>query len=411
MRRLGVLAACLVVVSSGAASASRTAVGGTPLPFSTGVSWLAVDPVGHHVFVSGGVGTSSIAVLDFAGNIVKTITGESGASGLVVNTANHTLYAALQDTGQIAEIDTTTLTETARFSTGTDTDPYDVVIAAGKLWVSGFDTMSVNLDGTGLAKSYTVGGLFMAASRDGNLLATSGPGGSPAGVNVFDVATATPMWLNSARGPNNSANGHDVAFDASGQNVLFASGYPYFLQSLATVDLSPNGEYPLGPYPTAVAVSPNGAYVAGGRANAMPDVALFRTGRQTPIHTWSVPTTGGVGLSNNGLAFSPDGSRLFAVANGDFFSLVNPAGPDTRVSITSAPAKETAKTSASFGFSSPSGAVTFRCRLDAGASKSCTSPASYSGLAVGLHTFQVRALKGSVVVGSTGRTWLVETHS
>jgi len=408
MRRLGVLAACLVAVSSGAASASQTTVAATALPFTGNSSWIVVDPVGQHVFVSGGHGNSSVVVLDFAGNIVKTITGEGGASGMVVNTANHTLYVALYDTGEIAEINTTTLTETARFSTGSDTDPYSLVIAGGKLWASGVDNMSVNLDGTGLAKTYTVGGLDLAASRDGNLIASTGPGVSPSGVNLFDVATATPLWLKSARGPNGSANGQDVAFDASGQNVLFASGYPYFLQALATTDLSPNGEYPLGPYPNAVAVSPNGAYVAGGRYAFTQDVTLFRSGSDTPIQSWSVPASGDSGLSYHALAFSPDGTKLFAVADDQFFVLSNPAGADTPVSITSAPTSTSLDTSASLGFSSPNNSVTFQCSLDGAPSQACTSPASYTALADGLHTFQVQALSNGVVVGSTGRSWMVE---
>jgi len=405
VRRFAVLAACLAAIVSGPTSPSRAAVAGTPLPFGTGTPWLAVDPVGQHVFVSGGSGNSSIAVLDFAGNLVKTITGESGASGMVINRANHTLYVALQSAGQIAEIDTTTLTETTRFSTGSDTDPYDLVIAAGKLWVNGNDTMSVNLDGTGLTKA-TVGGILMAASRDGNLLAFADSGYSPVSASVYDVATIPPRRVSRVRAPNNGANGLDIAFDASGQNVLLVSGAPYFVQSLDTRTLSPSGRYTTGAYPNAATTSPNGAYVAGGRYSDKPDVFIFRTGDATVILRWSTPR--GLGLSTHGLAFSPDGAKLFVVAGSKFFVLSNPAGPDTPVSVTSAPPTATLETSASLGFSSPDTSVTFRCSRDGAPSQACTSPVHYSALAVGLHTFQVQAMKSGVVVGSAGRTWLVE---
>jgi hypothetical protein len=415
VRRLAVLAACLVVVLSGATSISRasTAVSGTSLPFTSGSSWLAVDPVNHHVFVSGGAGNTSVVVLDFDGNIVKTITGESGASGLAINTATHTLYVALHDVGQLALIDTNTLTETSRVSTGSDTDPFELAIAGGKLWITGDDTMTANLDGTGLTKSTTWGSLLIAASRDGNLLAGANSGYSPASASVVDVATATPTPVSSAWNPGGDAsNGQDISFDASGQNVLFASGAPYYVQSLGTQNLMHNGQYTTGAYPSDVAVSPNGGYVAGGTSNPYdPDVLIFRTGDETAIQSWNLQASGGYPfnwLSPHALAFSPDGSRLFAVASGQFFVLTNPDGADTPIWMTSAPASTTLATTASLAFSSPDSSVTFKCSLDGAIASACTSPVNYTALASGLHTFQVQAIKGGEIVGSTGRSWLIE---
>jgi len=63
--------------------------------------------------------------------------------------------------------------------------------------------------------------------------------------------------------------------------------------------------------------------------------------------------------------------------------------PDT--SITSGPPELTDSPSASFGFLSTQAGSSFACRLDAGAWQACSSPASYSGLADGSHTFGVRA--------------------
>lgn len=63
--------------------------------------------------------------------------------------------------------------------------------------------------------------------------------------------------------------------------------------------------------------------------------------------------------------------------------------PDT--TITADPGASTSSTSATFAFTSNEGTVTYECSLDGGAFSACTSPASYSSLAVGAHTFAVRA--------------------
>ena len=68
--------------------------------------------------------------------------------------------------------------------------------------------------------------------------------------------------------------------------------------------------------------------------------------------------------------------------------------PDTTIS--SGPASTTTSTSASFSFSgtddtSAAGALTFECAIDGGPYGACSSIKTYSGLAVGAHSFAVRA--------------------
>src|SRR5437764_7169097 len=113
-----ILALTVLLLCSAGTARANTA---TQLPFSNqNGAWLTVDAAGGHVFVSGGPGTSSIVVLDYAGAIVNTITGEGGASQMALDPATHTLYVGLHDATAISEINTQTLTETRRFST----DPY-----------------------------------------------------------------------------------------------------------------------------------------------------------------------------------------------------------------------------------------------------------------------------------------------
>ena len=95
-----------------------------------------------------------------------------------------------------------------------------------------------------------------------------------------------------------------------------------------------------------------------------------------------------------------DGSHTFAVEAVDASNRTsNPAQYTWTIdtvappapSITSKPAAVVASGSASFGFNDTEAGVAFECQLDGAAFASCTSPAAYSGLATGQHTFAVRA--------------------
>jgi hypothetical protein len=80
--------------------------------------------------------------------------------------------------------------------------------------------------------------------------------------------------------------------------------------------------------------------------------------------------------------------------------------------IKSGPANPTTSSSATFTFSNSQRRVTFQCRLDSdvgrGAYDGCTSPTTYTGLALGSYTFRVRAIDRA---GNTGPAasyaWLV----
>ena len=83
-----------------------------------------------------------------------------------------------------------------------------------------------------------------------------------------------------------------------------------------------------------------------------------------------------------------------------------PSGDTTppETTIVDGPPASTANTGASFTFSAnePS---TFQCGLDNGPFATCSSPQSYSGLAIGGHTFQVRAIDTIGNVDATPATW------
>src|SRR2546421_3074471 len=72
-----------------------------------------------------------------------------------------------------------------------------------------------------------------------------------------------------------------------------------------------------------------------------------------------------------------------------------------RTKITSGPSGTIGNASASFWFKSSEAGSSFECRLDGGSWAGCSSPKPYSGLADGVHSFQVRATDGA---GNTDTT-------
>lgn len=92
----------------------------------------------------------------------------------------------------------------------------------------------------------------------------------------------------------------------------------------------------------------------------------------------------------------------------------NVDGTPPTATIDSKPANPISSASASFSFSGNDGTGTgvqaFECRLDSAGFEPCTSPKAFSGLADGVHTFEVKA---SDKVGNAGDpaayTWTVDT--
>jgi hypothetical protein len=409
-RRLTLLLICVFALLVGAASPARADVT-TVLPVTPFYEpYIAVDPVGQHVFVAASEGTSSIYVLDFEGNLVKTITGEAGASGMAVDTATHTLYVADYDSTQISEIDTQTLTETGHFAAPTGV--FDPAVAGGKLWFASASSGSIyvaNLDGSNINPAGIGDGqaVLLTSSADGKLLAFGDHEVEPPNVDVYDVSGATPKLLSSAWNPGGDATDvSDIAFDPSSSNLYLSDGNTQSF-SFAGPALTSSALYPTSAYSTAVAVSPDGKYVAAGISTGIgygTNVYVFPNGDTTPLQTWSI----GPGIVEaHSLAFSPDGRRLFALTTdpGTGHLALEILGD---IAIASGPNATTYATTASFSFTSRDATASFECSLDNAAWQSCSSPADYSDLTTGTHTFAVRNVDGSPVDPmDASQTWTV----
>ena len=123
------------------------------------------------------------------------------------------------------------------------------------------------------------------------------------------------------------------------------------------------------------------------------------------------------GLTYAGLG---DGAHAFEVRARDalgnqelapatFTWTVDTVAPVT--SVDSGPTGAIATSAAAFEFTSNESGGSFSCRLDLGDWSTCESPASFSGLAEGEHTFEVAATDGAGNTDATpaSRTWTVDT--
>jgi hypothetical protein len=105
--------------------------------------------------------------------------------------------------------------------------------------------------------------------------------------------------------------------------------------------------------------------------------------------------------------FNRDGRPDLATANGGYVYVSVLLNTPPTTSITGGPSGTTRNAKATFTFSSNESTASFQCQLDGGTWESCTSPASYSGLAGTGHSFSVRAISDTHFVDPTGasRSW------
>ena len=300
---------------------------------------LMVDDRHRRVFIAQ---ADAIAVLDFDGNIVGSI-DEPRATGMVLNRSRHILYAALSGANAIAAVNTRTLIE--NFRVPLDLGPYNpttLAVVRNLIWFGYACQPGTLCNGPlpggigsldarrGIVKLYQ-GNLSFSSPYPGffallhtvktdprRLIAATGYG-DPAILYNFQIAShGVPVLQASAYSltyPGTLENLQDIAVTPDGSHIIAAPGAPYELDSFRLPDLSFVGSYSTGPYPTAVAITADGQYVAAGLlVFNPPDLLVFPIGGSTPIASYGFPYyPEPEEVQARGMAFDATGDRLFVV--------------------------------------------------------------------------------------------------
>jgi hypothetical protein len=314
-----------IIFAAGLLLPALPASAATLLPLPT-FAEIAVDTQGEHVFVSGGSGSTSIVVLDYAGNIVTTIDSMPGATGMVVYQG--LLYVALRDGAAIGRVSLAGLNALPPLElTGVTGRPTFITVAGDRLWFSVCDSndgtfgmlASMGTDGSAL-RTYTDQGypIFctdVASSSDGSgsLFAADATVG-PATLYKISFKKGNVKSVSSVRDPGvqGTDSVDDMVVTPDGSQVLIAAGYPYFLEAFSANTLNSVGTYPTGPYPTAIAVSRDGSKVAAGLwALYDPDAYVFPFRKQSPSLAYDFGE--GLRVPPRAIAFDGTGTKLFVV--------------------------------------------------------------------------------------------------
>jgi hypothetical protein len=324
------LSACWSVTLAEAATTS------VQLPISK-YSHMLIDAAHQHVFFTSGTGSASILVTDYSGNSVATIPNEPGAAGLALSGDGSTVYAALVNGDAVSAISTSTLTETARYATGTGTQPTYVAYTSGKIWFGyggatqgGIGSVDPSTSPATVTLTAAAGSWYAApilSATPSGELAAGEPAQSPDQLATYDVSSGTATVLAPELFDQSADNLQSMQITPDGKDLVTASGFPYNHQVYKVSDLSPDGQYPTTNYPNSVSIASDGS-VAAGTYSGSNEVFVFAPGGSAPLNTYNF---GSNWLTADGVALTPDGSELFAITSSD------PYGDNPTLNIISGP--------------------------------------------------------------------------
>jgi hypothetical protein len=329
----------LLALPATVASADSTAT----LPQLTSFHQMVVDSQAGYVFLSEGTGSeslgsgtvpsSSLVVTNLSGSYVTTLDSGEGVEGLALSADGSTLYVALAGaTHEVAAIDVSTVTATTPtetdFPLGSDA-PYSLAVQSGDIWVSYYSGVfssvgvidptappasAFNADGAPLNWQFPPD--IAADPSNTGVLTAAEPAISTATAATFNTTTV-PATAVSASANLGGSGASSCSFEAQiavvpgGSQFVAACETPQTAELYGTGDLTtPVSDYPNAGTASPVAAAINGAGTVAVGYNGSQNVEVYQPDG-TELNTLSVPNTGYV--ADDGLAFSADGSELFAV--------------------------------------------------------------------------------------------------
>nr|WP_322888007.1 WD40 repeat domain-containing protein [Wenjunlia vitaminophila] len=325
MRRISTATALAVLFSSVALFGAGTAAADSSrsLPITSSGD-IVVDKVHQRIFISDPQ-SGKIVATDYTGTVVGTVPDLPGVTGLQLAPDYATLYAAVPGASAITAFDTASLTESGRYATGEGTTPRHLALAGQKLWFgygSGSDGDLGSLDLSGAEPVVTLGQEGdVEFTRAPRLAATPGAPGTLAtatdqsSLAVYDVA-GDRAGLTARSQTTSTSSIDDLALTPDGTRLVTANRSGTQHRVWQTTDLSEQPAYATAYYPNAVAIAEDGTVAAGSESWSEPDIQIFQPGATTPLRNYMFSSTSGSeNLGTAGLAWEPDGTRLFAVSN------------------------------------------------------------------------------------------------
>jgi uncharacterized repeat protein (TIGR01451 family) len=164
---------------------------------------------------------------------------------------------------------------------------------------------------------------------------------------------------------------------------------------------------------TGDTISLSDVALAPGDAVTLTFRAVVKSRQQIPASTLEISNQASIGADNYARILSDDpATDVIGDRTRLLLSLNLP--PDT--SISAGPPQLSLSSAATFGFAgvddtTPQAGLTFECRVDGGFFTTCANPQSYTGLADGQHTFEVRAVDAqrSADPSPASYTWTIVT--
>jgi WD40 repeat protein len=311
----------LLLVSLSPAPAGAAPRGGQVLPFDNYFA-VAVDHVGNRVFVTGGFGSNTVAVLDYQGHVQTQLSNLPNAAGMVI--VGRRLYIAREDGAAIDVVNLDT------FSRGVSLRlPYRIsgaiAYARGRLWTNthacgyyqgdtqvGHGQLQSTNPRTATTK-YAGGGwacpLFRTSPLHPNWLFAASTGSTDGSVVANDVSSGYPKGGIAYREADPDGSVQDFSFSPDGRRLQVARAVDDAIMEYRISDGAAVGGYPTAlERATSVATTDAGAgVVALGHSGYVDRVRYFRPGGASVVNAYNPDDA----VAAQGMTFVPEAGAVF----------------------------------------------------------------------------------------------------